>query len=218
MDVSTDNRWHRPDRRAIWTLFLRAGCDDGTVLARARRHRVWASSTARRKRKRMPLLSAIHDVEGADIGARVLRVTEDDDWLTASEIAKRVGRTRQSIGLLVRGDRGPGGFPAPVARHGSPNPLWSWADVEAWFERYEPAAVPKRGSEALAGLLGRAQRQARSTRAPSPLSERSVAPEAGSGASARRLSTRAAGRVQMSPVIASRRHAETAVIRLHRQP
>jgi hypothetical protein len=92
-------------------------------------------------------LSAIGDVEAAGIGARVLRVTRDDDWLTASEIAKRVGRTRQSIGLLVRGDRGSGGFPAPVARHGSPNPLWSWADVEAWFESYEPAAIPKRGSK-----------------------------------------------------------------------
>ena len=90
---------------------------------------------------------AIHDAESADIGARVLWVTQDDDWLTASEIAKRVGRTRQSIGLLVRGDRGPGGFPAPVARHGSPNPLWSWTEVEAWFGRYEPAAVRNRGSK-----------------------------------------------------------------------
>ncbi len=48
---------------------------------------------------------------------------QDDDWLAASEIAKRVGRTRQSIGLLVRGDRGPGGLPAPVARYGSPNSI-----------------------------------------------------------------------------------------------
>jgi hypothetical protein len=73
-----------------------------------------------------------------------VRVAQDDDWLTASEIAVRVGRTRQSIGQLIRGDRGPGGFPAPVARHGSPNPLWSWDVVEGWFERYEPDAVPAR--------------------------------------------------------------------------
>jgi len=90
------------------------------------------------------VLSAIGDVEAAGIGARVLRVTRDDHWLTASEIAKRVGRTRQSIGLLVRGDRGSGGFPAPVARHGSPNPLWSWAHVEAWFEVYDPATIQRR--------------------------------------------------------------------------
>jgi hypothetical protein len=88
------------------------------------------------------VLSAIRDVESAGIGARVVKVSADDDWLTASEIAERVGRSRASIHLLARGERGPGGFPAPVARRGSTNPLWSWSDVETWFERYEPDAVP----------------------------------------------------------------------------
>jgi len=91
------------------------------------------------------VLSAIGDIESADIGARVIKVSADDDWLTASEIAERVGRSRASIHLLARGERGPGDFPAPVARRGSSNPLWSWAEVEAWFERYEPDAVPAHG-------------------------------------------------------------------------
>jgi hypothetical protein len=91
------------------------------------------------------VLSAIHIVESAGVGARVVKVLADDDWLTASEIAERVGRSRASIHLLARGERGPGDFPAPVARRGSPNPLWRWNDVEAWFERYEPDAVPAHG-------------------------------------------------------------------------
>jgi hypothetical protein len=91
------------------------------------------------------VISAIVDVEQAGIGARVLRVQADDDWLTASEIAERVGRSRQSIALLARGERGPGDFPAPAARRRSSNPLWSWSEVEAWFERYEPDAVPAHG-------------------------------------------------------------------------
>jgi hypothetical protein len=123
-----------------------AGCDDA-AFSLERDGTVFGSFDREAATQEDAVLSAIHDVQSADIDARVLRVTEDDDWLTASEIATRVGRTRQSIGQLVRGDRGPGGFPAPVARHGSPNPLWSWTDVEAWFERYEPAAVPKRGSK-----------------------------------------------------------------------
>jgi len=127
-------------------ILFETGCDDGTF-SLERDGTVFGFFDREAETQEDALLSAIHDVESGDIGARVLRVTEDDDWLTASEIAKRVGRTRQSIGLLVRGDRGSGGFPAPVARHGSPNPLWSWADVEAWFESYEPAAVPKRGSK-----------------------------------------------------------------------
>ncbi|MGH3928999.1 MAG: hypothetical protein ACRDTF_03365 [Pseudonocardiaceae bacterium] len=88
------------------------------------------------------VISAILDVERAGIGARVLRVQADDDWLTASEIAARVGRSRQSVALLAHGERGPGDFPAPAARRRSSNPLWSWPEVEAWFERYEPGAVP----------------------------------------------------------------------------
>ena len=121
-----------------------AGCDDATFsLERDGTGLGFFDREA--KTQEDAVLSAIHDVENADIGARVLRVTEDDDWLTASEIAKRAGRTRQSIGLLIRGDRGPGGFPTPVIRHGSPNPLWSWAEVEAWFGRYEPTAVRERG-------------------------------------------------------------------------
>ena len=122
-----------------------AGCDDA-AFSLERDGTVFGFFDREAATQEDAVLSAIHDVQSADIDARVLRVTEDDDWLTASEIATRVGRTRQSIGQLVRGDRGPGGFPAPVARHGLPNPLWSWSDVEAWFGRYDPAAIRKRRS------------------------------------------------------------------------
>ena len=129
-----------------------AGCDDATFSVE-RDGTVLGFFDREADTQEDAVLSAIHNVESADIGARVLRVTQDDDWLTASEIAERVGRTRQSVGLLVRGDRGPGGFPAAVARHGSRNPLWSWAAVEAWLERYEPAAVQNRGSKLSADFL-----------------------------------------------------------------
>ena len=118
-----------------------AGCDDGsfsvepdgTVLGFFDR----AAPT-----EQDAVISAILDVERAAIGARVLRVQADDDWLTASEIAGRVGRSRQSVALLARGERGPGDFPAPIASRRSSNPLWRWSEVEAWFERYEPGALP----------------------------------------------------------------------------
>jgi hypothetical protein len=118
-----------------------AGCDDGsfsvepdgTVLGLFDREAPTGQDA---------VISAILDVEHAGIGARVLRVQADDDWLTASEIAQRVGRSRQSVALLAHGKRGPGDFPAPIARQHSSNPLWSWSEVEAWFERYEPAAMP----------------------------------------------------------------------------
>jgi hypothetical protein len=119
-----------------------AGCDDGsfsvepdgTVLGFFDRE----AST-----EQDAVISAIVDIEHAGIDARVIRVQADDDWLTATEIAARVGRSRQSVALLARGERGPGNFPAPAARRSSSNPLWRWSEAEAWFERYEPEAVPR---------------------------------------------------------------------------
>jgi predicted DNA-binding transcriptional regulator AlpA len=48
----------------------------------------------------------------------------------------RIGRSRQSVDQLVKAQRGPGGFPAPVSGNAR-NPLWRWAEVEAWFAAYE---------------------------------------------------------------------------------
>ena len=135
-----------------------AGCDDA-AFSLERDGTVFGSFDREAATQEDAVLSAIHDVQSADIDARVLRVTEDDDWLTASEIATRVGRTRQSIGQLVRGDRGPGGFPAPVARHGSPNPLWSWADVEAWWPSRSSPRSPQCWSGASSRIDGAAGTQ-----------------------------------------------------------
>ncbi len=118
-----------------------AGCDDGSFSAEPD-GTVLGLFDREAPAEQDAVISAIVDIEQAGIGARVLRVQADDDWLTASEIAARVGRTRQSVALLARGERGPGDFPAPIARRQSSNPLWSWTEVETWFERYEPGAVP----------------------------------------------------------------------------
>jgi hypothetical protein len=118
-----------------------AGCDDGSFSVEPD-GTVLGFFDREAPAEQDAVISAIVDIEHAGIGAQVLRVQADDDWLTASEIATRVGRSRQSVALLARGERGPGDFPAPVVRRHSSNPLWSWSEVEAWFERYEPEAVP----------------------------------------------------------------------------
>jgi hypothetical protein len=131
-----------------------AGCDDATF-SRERDGSVHALFDRETDTPEAAVLTAIHDIETqAGVGARVVRVVADEDWLTAAEIAEKLGRTRQSIGQLVRGVRGPGSFPMPVARHTSPNPLWSWAEVEAWFTGYEPTAVTDAEPRIPADLLG----------------------------------------------------------------
>jgi hypothetical protein len=78
------------------------------------------------------IFSAVRDVESVP-GLTVLRV-EPDDLVTASEIAARLGRTRESVRLLIAGERGGGDFPAPVSHHRSRNRLWRWSEVAAWAE------------------------------------------------------------------------------------
>jgi len=56
------------------------------------------------------VLRAINEVEKVS-GLSVVRV-EPDQLVWASEIADRIGRTRQSVDQLIKGQRGPGGFPA----------------------------------------------------------------------------------------------------------
>jgi hypothetical protein len=64
--------------------------------------------------------------------AVILRV-EGDDLATMADIAKRAGRSDESVRLLIAGRRGPGGFPPPAGRLDSRTRVWRWADVAPWF-------------------------------------------------------------------------------------
>ena len=77
------------------------------------------------------LLSAVDDLETLE-GVEVVRIA-DAGLASLADIATRLGRTRESVRLLVSGARGPGGFPAPVTDPRSRYRLWRWSDVERWF-------------------------------------------------------------------------------------
>ncbi len=76
----------------------------------------------------MAVLSAVEQVERAEV--TVLAV--HDDEVIVSDIAERTGRTRQSVDQLIRGERGPGGFPPP--RHTNPHGVRIFR-VQAGFAR-----------------------------------------------------------------------------------
>lgn len=79
--------------------------------------------------------SAIHNVENSGIGLRVIRV-EPDELVTLSDIASRIGRSRESIRLYANGERGSGGFPPPISHIKGRSPLWRWTDVVPWLARH----------------------------------------------------------------------------------
>ncbi len=81
------------------------------------------------------VLTAIEDAEGAAEGLEVRRV-EPDDLVSAAEIGSRTGRSRESIRLLVTGQRGPGGFPRPVSGLKRRSRLWRWSEVADWLSTH----------------------------------------------------------------------------------
>ena len=106
-----------------------AGCDDATV------GRIDGIQYVDFNREAPSLaeaiISAVRAIEQVK-DAQVTRIA-DAGLVSMVDIAKRTGRTRESVRLLVTGARGPGGFPAPVTDPRSRYRLWRWPDVTQWF-------------------------------------------------------------------------------------
>jgi hypothetical protein len=103
------------------------------------------------------VLDTIAALESIVEGLFVVRV-EPDELVTASRIAQRTGRTRQSVNLLIAGARGAGDFPAPVTFIDAQTRVWRWTDVSRWFaerQEEEPAGLSTpTHNEFLAALNG----------------------------------------------------------------
>lgn len=56
----------------------------------------------------------------------------DRDLVDMGEVAVRMGVTRANVHQLVTGQRGAGGFPAPVGSPGGRR-VWEWASVNEWI-------------------------------------------------------------------------------------
>lgn len=78
------------------------------------------------------LTSAIKELREVLPEAQILRL-EEDDLATMADLAKRAGRTPESVRLLVNGKRGPGGFPPAAGRLDARTKVWRWADAAEWF-------------------------------------------------------------------------------------
>lgn len=80
------------------------------------------------------ILEAIMEVEA--LGIKVGGV-EPGDFVTAAEIARRLGRSKESLRLLISGERGQGGFPVPVAGVTGNTKIWRWSEVLDWLESHQ---------------------------------------------------------------------------------
>src|SRR5690606_36378908 len=90
--------------QAVEDALFDAGCDDATLSMQYGLLYIEFSRSAASLQE--AVLSAIEDVRKANVGAQVLRVDECN-LVTASDIARRIGRSRQLVHQYMTGLRGP---------------------------------------------------------------------------------------------------------------
>ena len=116
----------------VLDALFEAGCDDATPSIQGGVVRLDFDRQAATLKD--AILSAIRNVRDAKIDADVYRV-DVDGLVTQSNIARKIGRTRQVVNQYVTGQRGPGGFPPPVYHVHNKSPLWEWAQVARWLQQ-----------------------------------------------------------------------------------
>lgn len=77
--------------------------------------------------------SAIKDLRRAGMTPVRIRL---DEYANASDIATRLGRSRQSVSQLIRGQRGPGGFPSPAHLSSGNVASYAWTEVVEWLSEH----------------------------------------------------------------------------------
>lgn len=116
-----------------------AGCDD--ALINYKNGTVFLDFDREGENLENTIISAIKNIESANIGARIISVAPEH-LVNLSDIAERVSMTRQAVSLLIQGARGSGNFPKPILKISNKSPLWRWSAVAEWFYQHGKISDP----------------------------------------------------------------------------
>lgn len=111
-----------------------AGCDD--ALINYKNGTVYLDFDREDEGLEQAIISAIKAVESTDLGAKIVSVAPEH-LVSLSDIAERVGITRQAVSFFVLGERGTKDFPKPILKIANKSPLWRWSAVANWFFRQQ---------------------------------------------------------------------------------
>ncbi len=105
-------------------------CSDCTLSVRSGRIYLTFSRSASSIKE--AILRAISDFKSTNIRCAILRIDECN-LVTQSEIARKIGRSRQLVHQYMKSQRGPGGFPPSVCDIIDGTPLYYWCEVAHWL-------------------------------------------------------------------------------------
>jgi len=120
---------HELTQKVTDALF-EAGCDDATLSIQY--GLLYMEFSREASSLKEAVVSAILNVRRSGLAARVLRVDECN-LVSASDIARRISRSRQLVHQYMTGTRGPGGFPPHACHLADRAPLWAWCAVSYWL-------------------------------------------------------------------------------------
>ncbi len=115
---------------ALEDALFEAGCDNALIFSKNKI--VYLDFVSDTNNFKATVNDAINSVE--KIGYKAARV-EPADLVTASEIARRINKSREYVRLLINGERGKGNFPIPLAGVTTKTNIWSWLEVVNWLYR-----------------------------------------------------------------------------------
>jgi hypothetical protein len=137
---------------------LYSKCPDATVSQRD--GAVYVSFDRASQSLASAVVRAIRDVQKLGLGVdRIIA----DELVSASDVAARINRSRESVRLLIEGERGPGDFPPPAEVVGKQR-FWRWRDVDRWFCTYESKALAETSFDAFAAAVNGLLRAGREVR------------------------------------------------------
>ena len=121
------NSRHEPEE--LTDLLFEAGCDDATLFQRdgylfMEFDRAALSLAA-------AIQSALDDIAKVNLTAKAV---EPSDLVNLSEMAERVGKSREYLRSLLAGERKNSAPPTPIAGSNAKNRLWRWSEVSVWLE------------------------------------------------------------------------------------
>lgn len=105
---------------------------------------------------------AIQDLSAVFPEAEILSV-DAENLVSIAAIARRLGRSHESVRLYARGKRGPGDFPAPVGRLDAKTRVWNWPDVGLWWQETLGEEVPQLQADLFLTVLNDALEMRRAT-------------------------------------------------------
>jgi hypothetical protein len=116
-------------------VLYEAGCDDAILYQQNGILHIGFTRTAYSLEHAVS--SAMEAIVSVSVPVEMAGV-EPGDIVTAAEISRRLGISREYVRLLVKGERGPGKFPLPIARPTPKMHLWSWREVAHFAQQHLP--------------------------------------------------------------------------------